>query len=160
MKIAAYAFVALLLVMPLASAQQMNITTISDCVTALEKAQQQVDALKRIYFLFTLLFSLLVLTIVFSTIYIIKARQRLRRLEEIEVYEDIKKEEKKERKYKGGKAYEVKKQGFFSRLFGRISEASLKKTVMVRRPQPRKKAKKKTVNNYNFVKGPIRNARR
>ena len=158
MKFIACAFVALLLIMPLASAQQMNVTTVADCVTALEKAQQQVDALKRIYFLFTLLFALLVLTIIFSTIYVLKVRQRLRRLEEIEVYEDIKKEERKERKYKGGKAYEVKKQGFFSKLFGRISEAPLKKTVIVKRPQARRKARKKTTNN--FMKGLIRNGRR
>ena len=137
--------VALLLVSP-AFAQleddiTQNVTSVEDCVELLNIAQQSLNSLKSVYFLFTILFALLLLTVLFSAIYIVRARARLRRLEEIEAYEEISKARRKEKtiwKAKKGKK-EEKKGGFFA-WFRKKEE---KKPAKKRKARKKKKAKGK-----------------
>ncbi|MEM5804556.1 MAG: hypothetical protein QXU82_01780 [Candidatus Aenigmatarchaeota archaeon] len=136
MKTPAIAAIMLVMMAPLALGQ--NITTAEDCVKALEDAQVKITALGRIYYLFSILFALLLMTIAFSALYIVRARRRLRRLEEIEAYEEIKKAERKERAYRP----KEEKKGFFSRLLRGTKGAAAKKTARARVPAKRRTAKK------------------
>ena len=152
MRMLATAVLALILFAPFATAQDLNITTnvttVEDCINALADAEQKMDSLKRVYFLFTLLFALLLMTIAFSAAYIIMMRIRLKRLEEIEAYEAISKAERQERrlmrkktKQKEGKKKE--KTGLIGRIFGMYKKETKKKGGK-RKPSKRRSKSRKT----------------